>query len=557
MAAAPTFPDFDVQFPQTVRLPTNGPWIEILNDAKDKFEVDGAVAVFSKWKVEEEDPFNMGDMRIADGVEVRADKIDPVKLELKKGWDVVKITRATAPGILTGIDNVYYQNAYPVTAVVYGLYPLTEPDPTNLAPMRVGNFNCVAQRVVEYFESALRDNGLTEIRRQKIQWWEAEVRDRGATVDDVANLETIIKRPIVLKDIAGEYIYDSGKYQACKWKPIELIVHNAHAWPRDLHFPTTREVHIYEGDVWKAIQEATKGEPMEKAFCLSHAASIKAREQNGWKPTPASFLEDVQSLCVEHGHGGLWNSMSYNTKDVISIDMKSCYPASFQGKGDAKLYFERFGLPGHQMVRISINGPLPDEIDTGFAELQEWEFKKGIHPVISSWFGRHFAEKGWAPTPLLYYLLKTGILTDLKVREAIVSFEVQTDLWFPEDRTQGCSMIGKFTQGSKAGGKRLNWRLVTDKGELDFLVRDTRQNGTLVGAPQKCPLGYILTYYDGLQPQYTHLRATMLAYAHINLVAMLQRLNHKKLCEWPALTAYRSEKRPCTGLKTLRLTFRR
>ena len=79
------------------------------------------------------------------------DKIDPVKLEQKKDQGVVKITRATAPGVLTGIDSVYYQNAYPVTAVVYGLYLLEEPDPANLAPMRVGNLNCVAQKVVEHF----------------------------------------------------------------------------------------------------------------------------------------------------------------------------------------------------------------------------------------------------------------------------------------------------------------------------------------------------------------------------------------------------------------------
>ena len=72
-------------------------------------------------------------------------------------------------------------------------------------------------------------------------------------------------------------------------------------------------------------------------------------------------------------------------------------------------------------------------------------------------------------------------------------------------------------------GKRLSGRLVIDKGELDFLVRDTRQSGTLVGAPQKCPLGHILTYYDGFQPQYTHLRASTLAYAHINLLSMLSR----------------------------------
>ncbi|MEW8689164.1 MAG: hypothetical protein AB2556_25360, partial [Candidatus Thiodiazotropha sp.] len=60
-------------------------------------------------------------------------------------------------------------------------------------------------------------------------------------------------------------------------------------------------------------------------------------------------------------------------------------------------------------------------------------------------------------------------------------------------------------------------------GALDYLVRDTRLLGTLVGAPQRCPLGHILTYYDGSQPQFTHLRASMLAYAYINLLSMLSR----------------------------------
>ena len=64
---------------------------------------------------------------------------------------------------------------------------------------------------------------------------------------------------------------------------------------------------------------------------------------------------------------------------------------------------------------------------------------------------------------------------------------------------------------------------MTDEGELDYLIRDTRQSGTLVGAPMRCPLGHILTYYDGSQPQYTHLRASILAYAHINLLEMLRR----------------------------------
>ncbi len=72
-------------------------------------------------------------------------------------------------------------------------------------------------------------------------------------------------------------------------------------------------------------------------------------------------------------------------------------------------------------------------------------------------------------------------------------------------------------------------RLVTDRGEIDFLVSDTRQSGTLVGAPMRYTLGYILTYYDGSQPQYAHLRASMLAYAHLNLLSMLLRFQSEEV----------------------------
>lgn len=183
----------------------------------------------------------------------------------------------------------------------------------------------------------------------------------------------------------------------------------------------------------------------DRAFGLNHAASIKAKEHNGWKPTPANLLDDIQKACVEHGHGGLWNTMDYDAKDVVSIDMKACYPASFQGLGEAKPYYERFGHPKHRMTRVSINGNLPENIGTGFAEVQEWEFAPNIHPVIPSWFGKHFEESGWVPTPLLAYLVESGFLKSLKVREAIVTFEKQTTVWLPEDRDQRRNIIGKLT----------------------------------------------------------------------------------------------------------------
>ena len=183
--------------------------------------------------------------------------------------------------------------------------------------------------------------------------------------------------------------------------------------------PQSREVHIYEGDVWHAIREVTQGEPLAvwllggqdrqlsihqfvlqgctyrtreaherlRAICTglgdpqladraldeNHAASIMARKKNGWKPTPASLLTDIEKACVEHGHRGLWNSMNYHMREVVSIDMKACYLASFRGMGEAKPYFERFGHPTHRMVRVAINGALPKDIGTGLAEVQEWE----------------------------------------------------------------------------------------------------------------------------------------------------------------------------------------
>ena len=221
--------------------------------------------------------------------------------------------------------------------------------------------------------------------------------------------------------------------------------------------------------------------------------------------------------------GNLWNTTSYKVEDVVCIDMKSCYPA--------KPCYERFGHPTNRMVRVAINayGALPADISTGFAEIQEWEFEEKLHPVIQALYGKHFADKGWAPTALLSFLTEAGILKSLKVGEAIISLGKQTDVWLPEDRDQGCAIIGKFTHGNKAGGKRLTRKLVTDPGELAFLVRDTPMNGTLVGAPQRCPLGYILTHYDSSQPQYPHLRASMLGYARINLITMLKRSEPDKV----------------------------
>ncbi|CAI2189895.1 5884_t:CDS:2, partial [Funneliformis geosporum] len=115
-----------------------------------------------------------------------------------------------------------------------------------------------------------------------------------------------------------------------------------------------------------------------------------------------------------------------------------------------------------------------------------------------------------------------GILESVSIGEAIISLTKQTKVWLLKNWDISCAIIGKFTQGNKVEEKCLTHRVVIDEGELDFLIQDCIKEGIYAGS-DKCPLGHILTYYEGHQPQYTHMRASMLAYAHINLLEILRR----------------------------------
>ncbi|MEW8688560.1 MAG: hypothetical protein AB2556_22330, partial [Candidatus Thiodiazotropha sp.] len=49
------------------------------------------------------------------------DKMTPVKMGSRVGSES-ELSRATKPGVLTVIDKTYYENSYPFTSVVYGIY---------------------------------------------------------------------------------------------------------------------------------------------------------------------------------------------------------------------------------------------------------------------------------------------------------------------------------------------------------------------------------------------------------------------------------------------------
>ncbi|CAG8844037.1 31293_t:CDS:2, partial [Gigaspora margarita] len=562
------FLDLDIEVPWPVPFPENEEHREY---AKDMFKVDGAEYAFSTWFVDTEEhkleagmteeraqeilnaidnseyliriKFIRANTVISDKKTKRGFKIinkyEPIHESKKAGRKYIRgspnviLTKKTKPGFWVEIDKKFLVREV-------------------RAQFEVERLDSNA-----HFDQAKRGYGLTKILRQKINDWEKKMRIPGARVHDIAELEKILKRPITLLDITHGTIFNSKKYRSGKYEEIEMVVHNGHAFPRNQHFSRDQMVEYYKGDTWEAINNALQEhrkkhieiieackqlvndaincqyqeniineekrsilleslkvvDLAEQVFGANHAGSRLANKINEWYPISEKINNDIKRACVEHGHGGRWNTPNYHINNIICIDMKECYPA------------------------IAVNGKLLKNDITGFAQVRSFKFAPNIHPVIPVWYGKHFAcrggdgcikEKGWAPIVLLQYLLGAGILEDLMVEEVIISLTKQTKVWLPNNRDISCVIIGKFTQGSKIDEKRLTYRLVTDENELNFLIKDCTDAGTFAGR-EKCPLGFILTYYKGYQSQYTHLRASILAYAHINLLEMLRRFEPNKV----------------------------
>ena len=87
---------------------------------------------------------------------------------------------------------MFYQNAYPITAVAYGLYPIRGPDPANIAPLRDGDLSCVAQRVVDGKSKSGR-MGYMEMVQPLTTWqsWKGSLSWRSFLMANVGCVEQI------------------------------------------------------------------------------------------------------------------------------------------------------------------------------------------------------------------------------------------------------------------------------------------------------------------------------------------------------------------------------
>ena len=85
------------------------------------------------------------------------------------------------------------------------------------------------------------------------------MRQPGARVEDVAELEKILKKPIKLLDITHRTIFNSEKYRTGRFEEIEMVVYNGHAFSRNQHFPKDRMVEYYNDNAWTTINKTLQG----------------------------------------------------------------------------------------------------------------------------------------------------------------------------------------------------------------------------------------------------------------------------------------------------------
>ncbi|MEW8689310.1 MAG: hypothetical protein AB2556_26100 [Candidatus Thiodiazotropha sp.] len=81
--------------------------------------------------------------------------------------------------------------------------------------------------------------------------------------------------------------------------------HNGHVWPKDLHFPQSREVHIYEGDVWQAIREATRGGRLRSDSWAAKTDSSQSTSSCSRTAAPSGrkgSIGRLRAICAKLGN---------------------------------------------------------------------------------------------------------------------------------------------------------------------------------------------------------------------------------------------------------------
>ena len=226
-----------------------------MGSAKKQHAREGAAHVFTSWRQETPDPYELGDVVVnssirvvagnvvqdntidagraaeilgglegayllkiklvkeqEEGVFVVEDAFQPLRAGRTRGQAVIEITAQTNPGVLKGIDRSLLRERLPDVSCRIRALPHQRARPGQPRPHARGRPQL--RRPGGPKPPRERDPGHNGSPACENSELGGGIHEAGATLQDLARLESATRRAIIVRDIAGEILHSSGRYGA-------------------------------------------------------------------------------------------------------------------------------------------------------------------------------------------------------------------------------------------------------------------------------------------------------------------------------------------------------
>ncbi len=270
------------------------------------------------------------------------------------------------------------------------------------------------------------------------------------------------------------------------------------------------------------------------------------KRRNGLKRVADKFASDMVDAMVE---ARVWNSKEqYDVKQVYELDLKAAYlgcedPSEGRSNSACEPYLLKYRMPhadsGMKWYRAT-NLKQAENIPGSFVRFATWELQG--HEFVSCVIGKHLKEKGIIPTPLAIALRDLGYLRTHTLSAIAVPFEAAPLLKFLDAYTEYAydpnlneddnKDLSEEHYQRREKNKELSRHFVgkcvapnrrsvlfTDRNEAihynNLFMEEGKQPSMIEGDGM-----WNLSYNDG-HVKYPHVRAYVLAYMHIAVIAKL------------------------------------
>lgn len=259
-------------------------------------------------------------------------------------------------------------------------------------------------------------------------------------------------------------------------------------------------------------------------------------QRSGISQAPAALVPVLEASQVEPR---VWNvETSYELEGHYELDMRAAYlgcedPDLGRAKSACEPYLRRFAMPGRGLAWAAVSDLSQVEAARGsFVRFASWQF---AGPGYLTVYEEHLRRNGVMPTPLALALRDLGFLVSHRLSAVLTCYESAPALQFLdaqcrcegpcEDRCKRRCEENKRLSHRFVGScvkKPRNSLVVTDPAEAQYFYNILAKAG---GRPRMTTVAgcSCIEYVDTRENvKYPHVRAYVLAYMHIAVLAKLK-----------------------------------